>query len=134
MYHFTRHFIPIMLAQERGGVIINIASLVSNVNWKGVPSCFVYTATLKGAMYDRAHESSGDRFCSSRNSGPCRHLPGYSRHHFSEGTNQQHTRGLFLESPGNNSDPKSHSKVDLDITITELFSGITELFSRFIFS
>lgn len=44
-----------MLAQERGGVIINIASLLSNVNWMGMPSCFVYTAT-KGAVHDRAHE------------------------------------------------------------------------------
>ena len=47
MYRLTRQFIPIMLAQDKGGVIINMASLVSSV--KGVPNRFVYSAT-KGAV------------------------------------------------------------------------------------
>lgn len=47
MYRLTKQLIPIMLAQDQGGVIINMASVVSSV--KGVPNRFVYSAT-KGAV------------------------------------------------------------------------------------
>ena len=46
MYRLTRQFLPIMLVQG-GGVIINMASVVSSI--KGVPDRFVYSTT-KGAV------------------------------------------------------------------------------------